>query len=332
MKLIPLAGLMMAGTLLAQPASALNIVLTNDDSWSTDNIQVLFSKLKAAGHDVIMSAPCTGQSGKGGAVSFLKAVNVDRSEIASQKACVGDTDTSKAFSDYVEGTPVMAALYGIDVLADEVWGKAPDLVISGPNEGNNLGYLTNSSGTLGAANIALARGIPAIAVSAETSDASNAALVADEVITLLSTLEASRPAGQPLLPAFTGLNVNTPQDMANHKGFHFSQVGWNGGMDVFFSGDLSSDSTAMGYVAQGILAKGYATTFEQAYAMAQASYAGKSGVSISMGGERVNDSAADSEANLLAEGYITISPMEASVQASQVKNALVQQRLQALGK
>ncbi|WP_430460549.1 5'/3'-nucleotidase SurE [Thalassolituus sp. LLYu03] len=330
MKRTPLAGLMLASALLAQPASALNIVLTNDDSWSTDNINVLFTKLKAAGHDVIMSAPCTGQSGKGGAVSFLKAVTVDRTEIADQKACVGDTDTSKAFSSYVEGTPVMASLYGIDVLAPEIWGSAPDLLISGPNEGNNLGYLTNSSGTLGAANIALARGIPAIAVSAETDDADTAALVADAVVELVATLEASRPAGQPLLPAFTGLNVNTPEDMENHKGFHFSQVGWNGGMDVYFSSDLSQDSTAMGYVAQGILSAGYAASFEAAYAMAQASYAGKVGVSIGMDATLVNDTAADSEANLLAEGYITISPMEASVQASQVKNALVKQRLSAL--
>ncbi|MCP5326688.1 MAG: 5'/3'-nucleotidase SurE [Oceanospirillaceae bacterium] len=326
----PFSLLALSAALLSQNASALNIVLTNDDSWSTANIQVMFDKLTAAGHNVIMSAPCTGQSGKGGAVSFLKAVTLDRSQIDDQKACVGDTDTTKAFKDYVEGTPVMAALYGIDVLAAEIWGKSPDLVISGPNEGNNLGYLTNSSGTLGAANIALARGIPAIAVSAETSDATNAALVADAVIDVIAELETNRAANQPLLPLFTGLNINTPADMANNKGFTFSQVGWNGGMDVFFNSDLSQDSTAMGYVANGILAAGYASTFAQAYAMAQASYAGKAGVSVDMNSTRIPDQDSRSEAVMLEEGYITISPMQASVQATQVKSALVKQRLRNL--
>ncbi|MEK6215289.1 MAG: 5'/3'-nucleotidase SurE, partial [Vibrio fluvialis] len=143
---------------LSNPSFALNILLTNDDSWDTTNIQVMKSTLEAAGHDVIMSAPCTGQSGKGGAMTFLKPVSVDETQSADQEYCVGDTDTSVAFSSFAEGTPVMAAIYGIDVAAQAVWGQDPDLVISGPNEGNNLGYMNNNSGTLGAAMISLSRG------------------------------------------------------------------------------------------------------------------------------------------------------------------------------
>ena len=122
--------------------------LTNDDGWNTQNINNLKSALEDAGHNVIMSAPCTGQSGKGGAISFMKPVNVDESKASSQEFCVGDTDTTQPFEDYVEGTPAMAVLYGIDVAAQSVWEKAPDLVISGPNEGNNLGYMNNNSGHL----------------------------------------------------------------------------------------------------------------------------------------------------------------------------------------
>jgi len=33
----------------------------------------------------------------------------------------------------------MACLYGVDVLAPATWGAFPDLVISGPNEGDNMG-------------------------------------------------------------------------------------------------------------------------------------------------------------------------------------------------
>jgi hypothetical protein len=52
---------------LASPAFALNIVLSNDDGL-TSNTKALYEALKAAGHDVIVSVPCTGQSGRGAAI------------------------------------------------------------------------------------------------------------------------------------------------------------------------------------------------------------------------------------------------------------------------
>ncbi|WP_041523653.1 5'/3'-nucleotidase SurE [Gilvimarinus agarilyticus] len=316
---------------LSLPASALNIVLTNDDSWATDNIQVLFTELKAAGHDVVMAAPCTGQSGKGGAIHFMEAVNVDRSQVDQGQVCVGDTDESVPFDEFVEGTPVMAALYGIDVLANETWGHAPDVLISGPNEGNNLGYLTNNSGTLGAANIAIARGIPAIAVSAADGDADKAVLVAAAVNQLLAELEANRAEGEPLLPKFTGLNVNTPANMVNHQGFKFANVGWNsGGIEVQFTDDLSQNTTAMGYVAQGVIAAGYASTMEEAMAIAQAQYSGKAGVGIALDAGLVDDNHETSEGVLLGQDYITISTIEANVQASRAKTALTEIKLNGL--
>lgn len=58
--------------LLSQPASALNIVLTNDDSWNTNNIQAMKSALIEQGHDVIMSAPCTAKVVKVVRLTFLK--------------------------------------------------------------------------------------------------------------------------------------------------------------------------------------------------------------------------------------------------------------------
>ena len=335
MKRLSLLAAAITTATLSLPASALNIVLTNDDSWNTDNIQVLFTKLTQAGHSVLMSAPCTGQSGKGGAVFFMKPVNVDRGQVADNKVCVGDTDETVPFKQFVEGTPVMAALYGIDVLAQEKWSKAPDLVISGPNEGNNLGYLTNNSGTLGAANIAIAKGIPAIAVSAYDNDATKAVLVADVVVELVAELVKNQQAGEPLLPQFTGLNVNTPNDMSQHLGYAFSHVGWNsGGTNVKFSADLSEEALVMGYIAQSILAQGYATTMEEAMAIAKAQYAGKAGVAVDQGaaqGAALDDSAT-SEGALLQQGYITISTIEANVQASRAKTALTQVKLSGLVK
>ena len=58
-----------AATLLAvaSPASALNILLTNDDGL-TSNVVALYAALKAQGHDVVVSVPCSGQSGRGAAI------------------------------------------------------------------------------------------------------------------------------------------------------------------------------------------------------------------------------------------------------------------------
>ncbi|AFT71202.1 Acid phosphatase stationary-phase survival protein [Alloalcanivorax dieselolei B5] len=322
----------LAGLLLSGPASALNILLTNDDSWHTANIQTLADALRANGHDVIMSAPCTGQSGKGGSISFLKAVGVDTSKAAQQEYCVGDTDETVPFEDFVEGTPVMAALYGIDVLAPAIWGGEPDLVISGPNEGNNLGYLNNTSGTLGATMVSIARGIPAIAVSAADGDEDKAGAVAGIVVEIVAQLESSRRQGEALLPPFTGLNVNTPANVTDHNGYRFTRVAWNsGGINPQFVEDMSQDETSMTYIAAGI-AESTGMSLEEARAIAEATYAGRAGISVAMGGDLVDDDSADAEGRLVNQGYITISTIDAQVQASRAKTALTARKLDALSR
>jgi 5'-nucleotidase len=60
----------------------------------------------------------------------------------------------------VSGFPADAVAHGLDVL-----GVDADLVITGTNEGQNLGPLVDISGTVGAARVAAQRGIPAVAVS-----------------------------------------------------------------------------------------------------------------------------------------------------------------------
>ena len=121
--------------------------------------------------------------------------------------------------------------------------------------------------------------------------------------------------------------------MTNHLGYKFSQIGWNaGGLEVKFTGDMSLDQLAMGYIAQGILAKGYAATYEEAYAIAQAQYQGKAGVSIARDQGLVDDESDLSEGVLLEQGYITISTIEANVQASRAKTAVTQIKLNNLVK
>jgi 5'-nucleotidase len=196
---------------LALPASAMRILLTNDDGFESRNLQALFSALREAGHDVLISAPYREQSGMSAALGVLNnfPVTTTRSPagtIPAGSPGVGPT-TLAADQFYVDGTPVAAVIHGIETLSRARWGLYPELVISGPNIGSNLGTVTPHSGTVGAAITAINWGVPAIAVSGVNGDAASAPLLA--AITL-RVLAAASHQGRIALPPGTGLNVNTP--------------------------------------------------------------------------------------------------------------------------
>jgi 5'/3'-nucleotidase SurE len=232
----------------AHPASALTILLSNDDGL-TSNLVALYTALKAAGHDVIVSVPCTGQSGRGAAIVMYSTdtlVATNDSQITAEGGChngaallpapaVGPF-TKAGFTNgdfyYVHGTPVMATMYGLDVLALARWGGAPDVVLSGPNEGQNVGPIVNSSGTVGNAQFALSRGLPAIALSAGSNTVDNVTLadpdstiVADLTLKLLRELEARARPGRRLLPEGLSLNVNFPTAVTPDVEFAPSRIG-----------------------------------------------------------------------------------------------------------
>jgi len=233
----------------SSPAFALNIVLSNDDGL-TSNVAALYSALKAAGHDVIVSVPCTAQSGRGAAIVMYSTTVIvpdnDKTQIEAEGGChngaaptgapaVGPfMKTGYANGDffYVHGTPVMATLYALDVLAPARWGGNPDLVLSGPNEGQNLGLILSSSGTVGNAQMAAARGLPAIALSAGPDTVDNvtladpdSAIVAGLALKLLEKLEAKVDPDEPLLPPGLALNVNFPTGSTPNTEFAFSRIG-----------------------------------------------------------------------------------------------------------
>lgn len=243
--------LVIALLLAAMPAPALarNIVLTNDDGL-TSNVKALYDALKAAGHDVIVSVPCSGQSGMGGAIKFVRPLGPLAADCHNGAAKAGDPGAGLMTRaglgpdfHYVDGTPVMAALYGIDVIAEKRWQRPPDLLLSGPNEGQNVGFIVVSSGTVSNAQYALFRGIPAIALSAGAGTTGDAQLgnpesprVAKLTLDLLAMLERSAAKG-PLLPAGVALNVNFPDQLDNAK-WRMSRIGTYNGYGVKFTENL----------------------------------------------------------------------------------------------
>jgi len=193
------------------PAPAMRVVITNDDGFESGNLQTLFSALKAAGHDVILSAPYSDQSGTSAQLESLSSIaKTDAPSPGGRFAAgapgVGPT-TLADDQYYVNSYPATAARYGIDVLALAKWGAVPDIVISGPNAGNNLGIITPRSGTVGAAITALNRGVPAIAVSGADGNPVTAPLLAAITLRVLEALDRN---GKVALPAGVGLNVNVP--------------------------------------------------------------------------------------------------------------------------
>lgn len=183
----------------------LDILLTNDDGWrgeggsQTPLVVVVRDALEAAGHDVVVVAPGTDQSGQGarltGPPTQLELLNPEP-----------DVWT------LTPGSPADSIFFAID----EIFGDdPPDLVISGMNPGHNVTSAVIHSGTVNAALTAGELEIPSLAMSIErrpdwpagTVAASTAA--AAYVVDLVAELQASR-TDEPLMPADVGLNVNYP--------------------------------------------------------------------------------------------------------------------------
>jgi 5'-nucleotidase len=238
---------------VAQPvaAEARNILIANDDGL-TSNVRALHDALKASGHDVVVVVPCQQQSGMGGALYAMKPLGPLASDCLNAAARAGDPGAGPmtrpdvgADFHYVDGTPVMAMLYGLDVVGKARWNGPPDLVISGPNIGRNVGGIVVSSGTVSNVQYALIRGIPAIALSAGTDTESGpdlvnpqSAVVASRVIELIEHLEQTARSG-PLLPAGTALNVNFPDGPALAK-WKMARIGTSMAYGVEFVPDLKA--------------------------------------------------------------------------------------------
>ncbi len=130
----------------------MKILLTNDDGFNAEGIQILYKKLQKYG-DVTLVAPKNHMSGMSMSRHFWNKIQVDK--IADDKYAV-------------DGTPadaVVMAMYGLNI--------RPDLVVSGINKGYNLSTDTTYSGTIGAALEATKKGIPAIAFSSDNRGFSN---------------------------------------------------------------------------------------------------------------------------------------------------------------
>ncbi|QBM27971.1 5'/3'-nucleotidase SurE [Hydrogenophaga pseudoflava] len=186
----------------------MKILISNDDGYQAPGIVALYEALKGLA-DVEVVAPEHNNSAKSNALTLHSPLYVHRA--------------SNGFR-YVNGTPadcVHIALTGL-------LGYRPDLVVSGINNGANMGDDTIYSGTVGAAMEGYLFGIPAIAFSqtergwAHLDVAGQKA--AELVRHLLPTLPSGDDAGRRQAPWL--LNVNIPCRPAEQiRGFKVARLG-----------------------------------------------------------------------------------------------------------
>lgn len=137
-------------------ADPLVILVSNDDGIGSDGIDALVEALRdRPDTTLVVSAPATNQSGKG-----------DSTTPSGAPGAPGTT-TSGFAGTAVAGTPADSVQYALDNPGPE--GK-PDLVMTGSNDGQNIGFLATISGTVGAAQTGARAGIPALAVSQGLGD------------------------------------------------------------------------------------------------------------------------------------------------------------------
>jgi 5'-nucleotidase len=162
----------------------MRILVSNDDGYLSPGLQALVDAVRAHG-EIFVIAPEQNHSGASNSLTLNRPLSVHRG--------------SNGFL-FVNGTPTDCVHIALTGLLDH----RPDLVVSGINDGQNMGDDTIYSGTVAAAMEGFVFGVPSIAFSLVDQGhdhLATAAAIAGEVVGRI----ARQPLSAPCL-----LNVNIP--------------------------------------------------------------------------------------------------------------------------
>jgi len=164
----------------------MQILISNDDGYFAPGLAALAESLRALA-DVVVVAPERDRSGASNSLTLDRPLSVR---------------TSSSGYLYLNGTPTDCVHVAVTGMLD----RRPDLVVSGINDGANMGDDTIYSGTVAAAMEGFLLGIPSIAFSLVDKGhehLDSAARVARDVVERF--IRRPYPAAGPVL-----LNVNIP--------------------------------------------------------------------------------------------------------------------------
>jgi 5'-nucleotidase len=140
-----------------------DVLVSNDDGYDAEGIDALVEGLYALPNVTVhVVAPLTNQSGGGGSTTPdpYTISGSDVTTISGRPAtAVSSTDPAKADGS---AWPADAVKYA---LALDHMSLSPELVVTGTNQGQNMGSVVGLSGTVGAARFARKSNVPAIASS-----------------------------------------------------------------------------------------------------------------------------------------------------------------------
>ena len=184
----------------------MRILVSNDDGVLAPGIRVLATELATA-FEVEVVAPDRNRSGASNSLTLRDPLRIKKMDNGYYS---------------VEGTPTDCVHLALTGFLDPV----VDMVISGINEGANLGDDILYSGTVAAAMEGRYLGLPALAISMVGDNVSNyktAALIAKQLVMKLSANS---------LPSQTILNVNVPNvPLEQIKGLQVTRLGTRHGAE-----------------------------------------------------------------------------------------------------
>lgn len=183
----------------------MNILITNDDGIQADGIIELAKAIKDVAN-VYVVAPDTQRSATGHAITIHNPIMINEEYI---------DDNIKAYS--ISGTPADCVKLGIESIFKDV---NIDLVLSGINNGANLGTDVIYSGTVSAAIEGLIQNKPSIAISYDSFKVSKEKYkkASDYVVNLVNNIKNDMHIFDDCI-----LNVNIPDK--DVKGFKITKLG-----------------------------------------------------------------------------------------------------------
>ena len=176
------------------------VLLSNDDGYSAQGL-VTLAKAFAEVAEISVVAPERNQSGASNSLTLERPLRM--------------TETANGFMK-VDGTPTDCVHLAITGLLD----REPDMVFAGINHGGNLGDDVLYSGTVAAATEGRFLGLPAVAISIDSSAPEHFETAASVAVSLFKRIQT-----QPL-PADTILNVNVPDiPYSQLQGYQATRLG-----------------------------------------------------------------------------------------------------------
>ncbi len=183
----------------------MRVLLTNDDGIYAKGLRTLIERL-STNHEVYVVAPSVEQSAKSHSITMHHPIMVNEIDLYS--------DVKAAYA--IGGTPADC----VKIAIEELLTEKPDIVISGINDGPNLGNDIIYSGTVAAAIEGSFYDVNSVAVSLSGRRNTNFEVAAEFITNNIEAFSKME------LPIDTAINVNVPNCSEEEiKGTKVTSVG-----------------------------------------------------------------------------------------------------------